>query len=143
MSLFNVHDLLLFLLFSRGHATLNLAVSVGPSVGYIFEMRAEIVQPSLPNRPRLSCRVSGLVHLLPSSLSDSVLFPLPSAAPHSSATKMGKKECAISNIHLFFTPPDTKRKLVHKSGMKRNTESKTTLNQPVKKEKEVAPLSYG
>ena len=30
-------------IFSRGHATLHLAVLVGPYVGNIFEIRAEIV----------------------------------------------------------------------------------------------------
>ena len=42
------------LLFSRGRATLHLAVSVGPSVHNIFESL-------LPNHSRLDCRVSGLV----------------------------------------------------------------------------------
>ena len=48
-------------LFSCGHATLHLAVSVGRSVGHIFEFRAFFALPLLPNRPRLDCRVSGLV----------------------------------------------------------------------------------
>ena len=52
-------------LFSRGHATLHLAVSVGPSVGpsvgHIFEFRAVFALLLLSNRPRLDCRVSGLV----------------------------------------------------------------------------------
>ena len=55
--------------FSRGHATLHLAVSVGQSVGrsvcpsvrHIFEFRAVFALLLLPNRPRLDCRVSGLV----------------------------------------------------------------------------------
>ena len=57
------------LLFSRGHATLHLAVSVGPSVGpsvrpsvrHISEFRPILAVLLLPNRPRLDCRVSGLV----------------------------------------------------------------------------------
>ena len=56
-------------LFSRGHATLHLAVSVGrsvrpsvrPSVGHNSKLRAVFALPLLPNRPRLDCRVSGLV----------------------------------------------------------------------------------
>ena len=56
------------LIFSRGHATLHLAVSVGrsvgryvvPSVHHIFEFWAVFVLLLLPNRPRLECRVSGL-----------------------------------------------------------------------------------
>ena len=48
-------------LFSRGHATLHLAVSVGRSVHNIFEFRAVFALLLLPNRPRLNCRVSGLV----------------------------------------------------------------------------------
>ena len=53
------------LLFSRGHATLHLAVSVGRSVGrsVTFEFRAVFALLLLPNRPRLDCRVSGLVFL--------------------------------------------------------------------------------
>ena len=51
--------------FSRGHATLELAVSVsrsvGRSVGQIFDLRVVFALPLLPNRPRLDCRVSGLV----------------------------------------------------------------------------------
>ena len=51
--------------FSRGHATLRLAVSVGPSVRpsvrHISELRAVFALLLLPNRPRLDCRVSGLV----------------------------------------------------------------------------------
>ena len=53
-------------LFSRGHAILHLAVSVGrsvrPSVRHIFDFRAVFALLLLPNRPRLDCRVSGLVH---------------------------------------------------------------------------------
>ena len=52
--------------FSRGHATLHLAVSVGPSVrpSQIFlKLRLIFELPLLPNRPRLDCRVSGLVIL--------------------------------------------------------------------------------
>ena len=55
-------------LFSRGHATLHLAVSVGRSVGrsvrHIFEFRAVFALLLLPNRPRLDCRVSGLVYAI-------------------------------------------------------------------------------
>ena len=47
-------------LFSRGYATLHLTVSLGPSVGNIFELRAVFALLLLPNRPRLDCRVSGL-----------------------------------------------------------------------------------
>ena len=55
------------MIFSRGHATVHLAVSVGPSVRrsvrYIFEFRAVFTSLLLPNRPRLDFRVSGLVYL--------------------------------------------------------------------------------
>jgi len=54
-------------LFSRGHATLHLGPSVGRSVGrsvgHILELRAVFALLLLPNRPRLDCRVSGLVCL--------------------------------------------------------------------------------
>ena len=68
--------------FSRGHATLRLAVSVGmsvgrsvgPSVRHIFEFRAVFALLLLPNRPRLDCRVSGLVILL--SVSTILVFLL-------------------------------------------------------------------
>ena len=50
-----------FEIFSRGHATLHLAVSVRPSVGHIFEFRSVFALLLLPNRRRLSCRGSGLV----------------------------------------------------------------------------------
>ena len=50
--------------YSRGHATLYLAASVGqwvrPSVRHIFEFRAVFAPLLLPNRPRLYCRVSGM-----------------------------------------------------------------------------------
>ena len=46
---------------SRGHATLQLVVSVGRLVGHIFEFRAVFALLLLPNCPRLDCRVSGLV----------------------------------------------------------------------------------
>ena len=49
--------------FSRGHATLHLAVSVRPSIRHISELRAVFALPPLPNRLRLSCRVSGLVFI--------------------------------------------------------------------------------
>ena len=58
--------LVFYFVFSRGHATLHLAVSVGRSVGpsrNIFEFRAVFALLLLPNRPRLDCRVSGLVRL--------------------------------------------------------------------------------
>ena len=42
-------------------ATLHLAVSVGRSVRHISEFRAVFALLLLPNRPRLDCRVSGLV----------------------------------------------------------------------------------
>ena len=48
-------------LFSGGHATLHLAVSVGPSVSHIFEFQAVFALLLLPNRPRLDCCVFGLV----------------------------------------------------------------------------------
>ena len=51
--------------FSRGHATLHLAMLVGPSVrpsvSHISELRAVFALQLLPNCPRLDCRVSGLV----------------------------------------------------------------------------------
>ena len=54
-----------FQFFSRGHATLHLAVSVGRSVGrsvrHIFEFRSFFALLHLPNCPRLDSRVSGLV----------------------------------------------------------------------------------
>ena len=50
-------------IFSRGHATLHLAVSVGMSVRHISEFLAVFAVLLLPNRPRLDCRVSGLVSL--------------------------------------------------------------------------------
>ena len=50
-------------LFSRGHATLELALSESRSVGHIFELRAVFALLRLPNRPRLDCRVSGLVRV--------------------------------------------------------------------------------
>ena len=56
---------------SRGHATLHLAVSVGPSVcpSQIFlKLRSFFELPLLPNRPRLDSRVSGLVLFLPKML---------------------------------------------------------------------------
>ena len=53
-------------LFSCGHATLHLAVSVGRSVctslRIIFESQAVFPLLPLPIRPRLDCRVSGLVY---------------------------------------------------------------------------------
>ena len=39
----------------------SVGLSVGRSVGHIFEFRAVFVLLLLPNRPRLDCRVSGLV----------------------------------------------------------------------------------
>ena len=52
-------------IFSRGHATLHLAVSVGRqvpwSVRHIFEFCAVFALLLLPNHPPLDCRVSGLV----------------------------------------------------------------------------------
>ena len=51
--------------FTGGHATQHLAVlvgmSVGPSKGHISEFRAVFALVPLPNCPRVSCRVSGLV----------------------------------------------------------------------------------
>ena len=51
------------LFFSRGHATLHLAVSVGPLVRNVFELQAFFALPLLPNRSRLSRRVFGLVSI--------------------------------------------------------------------------------
>ena len=55
-------------IFSRGHTTLELAVSVGTSVGRyvgkIFDSQVVFALPLLPNRPRLDCRVSGLVSVV-------------------------------------------------------------------------------
>ena len=56
------------LFFSRGHATLHLAVLVRRSVCNIFEWRAVFVLLLLPNRPRQDCRVSGLVSIASSTL---------------------------------------------------------------------------
>ena len=39
----------------------SVGLTVGRSVGHIFEFRAVFVLLLLPNRPRLDCRVSGLV----------------------------------------------------------------------------------
>ena len=39
----------------------SVGPSVGASVGHIFELRAVFALLLLPNRPRLDCRVSGLV----------------------------------------------------------------------------------
>ena len=39
----------------------SVGPSVGPSVGHISEFRADFAVLLLPNRPRLDCRVSGLV----------------------------------------------------------------------------------
>ena len=50
-------------LFSHGQATLHLAVSGGPFVQNIYELRAVYAILLLPNRPRLDCRVAGLVYL--------------------------------------------------------------------------------
>ena len=46
---------------SCGHATQHLAVTVGKSVGNISELQTVFALLPLPNRPRLFCRVSGLV----------------------------------------------------------------------------------
>ena len=62
--------------FSRGHATLHLAVSVGPSVrrSEIFlKLRAVFALLLLSIRPRLDCRVSGLVFIL---IKFSILTPV-------------------------------------------------------------------
>ena len=57
------------LAFSRRHATLHIAASVGrlvcPSVCHIFEFRVVFALLLLLNCPRLSCRVSGLSNLWP------------------------------------------------------------------------------
>ena len=57
-----------FIIFSRGHATLHLAVWVGTSVGqsvrHIFGFRAVFALLLLPNRPRMDCPVSGLVYMV-------------------------------------------------------------------------------
>ena len=58
---------LALVIFSRGHATLHLAVSVGmsvgPSVRHISEFQVVFALLLLPNHPRLDCRVSGLVYV--------------------------------------------------------------------------------
>ena len=46
--------------FSRGHATLHLAVSVG-TFEIFLNLQVVFALLLLPNRPRLDCRVSGLV----------------------------------------------------------------------------------
>ena len=71
--------------FSRGHATLHLAVSVGRSVGRLvgqsvcpsrrpsvtfFEFRAVFALLLLPNRPQLDCRLSDLVYFIFSHFSN-------------------------------------------------------------------------
>ena len=55
-------------IFSRGHTTTPCCVGwyVGMSVCHIFEFRAVFALLLLPNRPRLDCRVSGLVKKRPS-----------------------------------------------------------------------------
>ena len=52
----NVH-----FIFSRGNATLHLAMLVGPSIGHIFEFQAVLALLLLPNCLQLDCRVSGLI----------------------------------------------------------------------------------
>ena len=62
---FSKKGILAIVVFSRVHATLHLAVSVGRSVRqfvrHIFEFRAVFALLLPPNCPQLSCRVSGLV----------------------------------------------------------------------------------
>ena len=43
------------------HLAVSVGLSVGPSVGHISEFRAVFAVLLLPDRPRLDCRVSGLV----------------------------------------------------------------------------------
>ena len=56
-----VFQLNIFFFFRRGYATLRLAVSVGPFVRNILKKRAVFAFLPLPNRPRLSFSLSGLV----------------------------------------------------------------------------------
>ena len=51
----------IFWIFSLGHTTLYLAISVCRSVRCISESQAVFALRPLPIRPRLSCRVSGLI----------------------------------------------------------------------------------
>ena len=46
---------------TRLHLAVSVGTSVGRYVGHIFEFRAVFALLLLPNRPRLDCRVSGLV----------------------------------------------------------------------------------
>ena len=64
-------------LFSRGHATLLLAVSVSLSVRQsrnIFELQAVFALLLLTYRPRQDCRVSGLVAIFLGSNFFSITF---------------------------------------------------------------------
>ena len=100
----SVHRLVPLSLFSRGHATLHLGLSVrrlvGLSVGHIFEFRAVFALLLLPNRPRLDCRVSGLVQPRVTCSIYSVLFCLPYA------TLANAKSCLFVCLllMLFFSP---------------------------------------
>ena len=87
------------MIFSRGHATLHLAVSVGPSVRrsvrYIFEFRAVFTSLLLPNRPRLDFRVSGLVYAGNSYKELLILFTL-------LLKRSKQKHRFIVDTHIFF-----------------------------------------
>ena len=48
-------------MFSRGHATLELAVLVRRYIGNISKLQVVFALRLLPNHPRLDCLVSGLV----------------------------------------------------------------------------------
>ena len=66
-SMINIFQVMVFsTFFSRRHVTTPCHVgwSVGPLVcpSDIFELRAVFALPLQPNRPRLDCRVSGLVY---------------------------------------------------------------------------------
>ena len=50
-----------YIFLSRTLPCRSVGLSVGRSVGHIFEFRAVFVLLLLPNRPRLDCRVAGLV----------------------------------------------------------------------------------
>ena len=67
------------IVFSRGHTTLHLGLSVGPSVGLsigpsirrsVTFLQAEYALLLLPNRPRLGCRVSGNFYTIDKIISE-------------------------------------------------------------------------
>ena len=94
--LIDKHCSLSLILFSRGHATLHLAMSVGRLVGrsvtIFFKFRAIIALWPLPNRPRLFCRVSDLVFLF-------------SHVPRNSTPGWGKRSLRSQKPMLFYKLP--------------------------------------